>query len=199
MKHLKMLGLSMLAGSALMAFGGGSASATTLTCTEPAGTKTTCKVGTKMSASVQSESSLLLRAGFAEITCSGGTTEDEISSAGGAEKPVTGKIVQLSYTGCGSATVDVLSKGSGEIEVGATGNAGSLRAFGSEITFGVLGTSCVYGGGSGTKIGTVTGGSPAKITISAKVPKISGGFLCANPAEWTGSYTVTSPTWLGID
>jgi len=35
-----------------------------------------------------------------------------------------------------------------------------------------------------------------KVTLAVKtqLPKISGSFLCANPAEWTASYVVISPS-----
>ena len=47
MKYLKTVGLAAMAVGVLMAFvGAGSASATELTCTEPAGTKVMCPTGT---------------------------------------------------------------------------------------------------------------------------------------------------------
>jgi hypothetical protein len=49
MKYVKTLGLAALAAAALLAlFGAGSASATQLTCTEPAGTKVFCPVGAEI-------------------------------------------------------------------------------------------------------------------------------------------------------
>jgi hypothetical protein len=179
---LKMIGLAAFAAMALMAFAS-TASATVLT--SPSGTEYTGAL--KSSAT----GSLLLKAGFAEITCTastvGGTVETNTTVA-------KGKITELTFSSCGSSTVDVLSKGSLEVASG-----GSVKAIGSEVTVSALGTSCVYGGGTGTTLGTLTGGTTAKLAIKAQLTKVSGGFLCASPAEWTGNYSVTTPDTLLVD
>jgi len=76
--------------------------------------------------------------------------------------------------------------------------SGEVKAIGSEVTISALGTSCVYGGGPtpGTKLGTLAAGATATLSIRAQVPKISGGFSCASPGEWTGKYAVTTPDTL---
>jgi hypothetical protein len=182
MKYLKIIGLAMMAAGASLAFAN-TASATVLT--SPSGTEYTSSF--KASAT----GSLLLKAGFAEITCTassvGGTVESNTTVS-------RGNTAEGSFTSCGSSTVDILSGGSLEVSSG-----GSVKAVGGEVTVSALGTSCVYGGGTGTTLGTLTGGTTAKLTIKAQLPKISGGFLCASPAEWTGNYSVTTPDTLLVD
>lgn len=189
MKHLKIVGLAVVVAAAFMALAG-SASANVLT-KEPG-----VNLATGTTITSTAGSSLLLKAGFANITCTSSTVAGNVSS--NTATSAGGAISTLSYSNCGSATVDTLANGSLEIKSG-----GEVRGSGSEVTTSVLGTSCVYGTGAGTKIGTATGStsatSDASLTISASLPKISGGFACANPASWSGTYTVTSPTPLYID
>ena len=67
----------------------------------------------------------------------------------------------------------------------------------------VLGTSCVYGTSTGTTLGTAVSGTTttdATLSINANLTLIkSEGFGCANPANWSGSYKVTTPTPLIFD
>jgi hypothetical protein len=187
MKHLKMLGLAFVATAALMAFAG-PASATTVT--SPASTEYTGDF------TLTATSSLLMQAGFANVTCTQSTVKGRIESNGGAT--AGGKISTLSFSGCGETTFDVLVNGSLSIEATGEGK-GIVRGSGSQWTTAFLGISCVYGTTTNTPLGALTGGTPAKLAINASLPKISGSFLCANPASMTGSYTVTSPGTLLID
>jgi hypothetical protein len=181
MKHLKMLGLALVAAASLMAFAG-SASAAVLT--SPAGTDYT---GTLESTATES---LLLKAGFANITCTASTVSGAVKTN---TTVAEGAITTLSFSNC-NATVDVLKNGSLKVASG-----GAVTGSGSEVTVSALGTSCVYGTGAGTSLGTLKGGTPASLTINASLPKISGGFACASPAGWSGKYTVTQPTTLLVD
>lgn len=210
MKYLKMLGLAVVAAAAVMAFvGAGSASATTLTCTNPegSGTKVVCPAGTEIVATA--ESSLLLKAGFANITCTESTVGGKTSNAGSSTETVKGAIETLTFNGC-NATVTVIKKGTLEIHThteGVTNSIGTVTGAGSEVTVSTLGVSCVYGT-SNTDIGTLTGsphttstgvGPTATFDINANLPKISGGFACASPAAWEGKYKITKPDWLDVD
>jgi hypothetical protein len=205
MKYLKMLGLAAVAAAGLMAFvGAGSASATTLTCTNPPGTKVVCPAGTTIESTATS--SLLLKAGFAEITCTASTVKGKTSNAGSTTETVKGPIETLTFTSCGSSTVDVIKNGSLEIHTdteGVTDGNGTVTGTGSEVTVSAFGTSCVYGTPEPKDLGTLKGssntGGTATFTISASLSKVSGGFLCANPAAWSGSYKVTNPDWLDVD
>lgn len=185
MKQLKMLGLSALAVMALIA-PAGQASASV---TSPAGTEYT---GT-LEASITH--SFLLKAGFAEITCSLSVLKGKVENNIGTF--AIGKISTLSFNFC-NATVHVLSNGS--LEIFSTGaGKGDLRGYNTQITVATMGVSCVYGTTTQTPIGTITGGTQAVMSIAASLPKISGGFLCANPASWTGAYKLTAPHELLVD
>jgi hypothetical protein len=137
------------------------------------------------------ESSVKVKAGFAEFECTegslGGSVEtNSATSAGGA-------LTTLTFSNCGSGTVDTLKKGSISVASG-----GAVTGYAAEITFSAFLTSCVYGW-TGTPLGVISSGGPATQKISGTFPKISGGFLCANPATWTAAYKVTKPSTLHID
>jgi hypothetical protein len=185
MKHLKMLGLFAMAAAALMAFAGG---ASAQTFTSPAGTEYTGA----FSASLVGSS--LMKAGFGETTCTTGTINGNWTTNNNTE--VSGSITGISFSNCGSFTIDTLNN-NGTLTI--LKGTHSATATGVEITKSSAGVSCVYGfGTTSTPLGTTSNsgeGSTAKVMLSvnAKLPKISGGFLCASPAAWTAGYRVTSP------
>lgn len=190
MKHIGMLSLAL---AALAVFAANASAAPALT--SPAGTEYTGELN------ATAESSLLLKAGFANITCTVSTVAGKVET--NDEKRASGKITTLSFSNC-NATVDTLSNGSLEITTNGLGeNKGTVTGSGSEVTVGLFGTSCIYGTKSNTTIGTATGSasstSSATVSFSANLPLIAGGFACANPAVWTGSYTLTKPVPLFID
>jgi hypothetical protein len=184
MKHIKMLGFAVMAAAALMAFAGSASANPVLT--SPAGTAYTGEINATASGS------LLLKAGFANITCTSSTVAGKVTTNNTTH--AAGAISTLTYSNCGGATVTTITKGSLTVAP-----KGAVSGSGSEVTVAVFGTSCVYGTKTGTALGTLTGGTPAKMTINANLPLVSGGFGCANPANWSGSYTVTKPTTLLVD
>jgi hypothetical protein len=190
MKHLKMLGLAAIAAMALMAFGAGTASATTLF-TDSAKTIHYAK-GTSVSGSLTTGTSAILTDGNKNelITCTESTVSGKTTETSG--KPLGGPIDQLTFNKC-SGTVVVVSKGSLSIEY-TSGSNGSVSGSGSEVTVGIFGTSCTYGTGTGTKLGSITGGVEPKLNIAAvNLSKTAGGFLCPSSAGWDAEYTVTTP------
>jgi hypothetical protein len=66
------------------------------------------------------------------------------------------------------------------------------------VTLGIFGTSCTYGTGEGTELGTITGGTSPHLTITATIPRIAGGFLCPSTGVWHATFVVTSPHELHI-
>ncbi|HYH53558.1 MAG TPA: hypothetical protein VD761_05455 [Solirubrobacterales bacterium] len=190
MKHLKMLGLALVAAAAFMAFASSASAQPTLT--SPANVDYTGNI------TATAEGTHLVQAGFANITCTTSTIAFTVTTNNTTK--ASGSITTYDTSGC-NATVITLKNGSVEITPNSpTGsNKGTVKGSGSEVTVSTLGVSCVYGTGAGTTLGTVTGGNPATIAVSASLPKISGGFLCASPASWTTTYTVTSPKPLIID
>jgi hypothetical protein len=194
MKHVKMLGLAVVAAMALMAFAG-SASATVLT--SPAGTQYKGEIN----ASAEPGTSLLLKAGFANITCTQSTVAGTPTNFGGAAATVSGPLSTLTFSSC-NATVTVLKKGTLEIHAIGTGPNGTLTSSGAEVTVATGGVSCTYGT-TNTDIGTLTGSKnlgvkTATMDISANLTKTAGGFLCASPAAWEGAYVVTKPDYLDV-
>jgi autotransporter translocation and assembly factor TamB len=129
-----------------------------------------------------------LQAGFANITCQNETWAGKVETT---TTPTIG-INSLSVTGCASSIVTVLKRGSLQIHHEGE-HKGNVTISGLEITVAVGSTSCVYGGTVSNGI-TMIGGNPASIiTKETQIPKVAGGFLCANPARWTAHFEITSP------
>ncbi|MGN6201275.1 MAG: hypothetical protein ACTHNY_02580 [Solirubrobacterales bacterium] len=185
MKHQKMFGLLALAAASLMAFA--SSASATPTLTSPAGTEYTGALEATMTPGTSS----VMKAGI-ETTCTGSTATGTVTTntevrAGGAGSITTEK-----------CSKDMVTLKGGELTIFPSG---TVFAIGNEVTVNdtSLGISCVYGGGAspGTDIGTLIGGSPAKISINTtKLKKISGSFFCASEGTWTSNYTVTKPSSL---
>jgi len=189
MKNLKMLGLVVMAAASMMAFAG---SASAATFTSPTGTEYTGAVDATL------EGSALLKAGFAEDTCTESTAAGEITTNN--DTHAAGPFTIIAFVKC-SLTTHVLSS-TGTLTIAKSNTA--VSGTGVEVTVSALGTSCVYGLGAGTALGTATNtsvGGVDKVTlaIKASLSKISGGFACANPASWTANYIVTTPTSSFVD
>lgn len=190
MECMKMLGLLAVATVSLMAFAG-TASATL---TESAGDIT--DVNEPIHAS---SSGAIAFDGSVTISCQKSTVGGEISSAGGTSGPIN----TMSFTECGSTTIEVKNGGSFSIE-SIGGGKGTLKWTGTELTILThsffLGTwHCMYSTNN-THVGTVTGGSPATHSIgSAPLPITLTDSLCGEDMELTGSYTFTQPIPLLID
>src|SRR3954447_2352364 len=142
MKHVKMLGLLVMATASLMAFAS-SASAAVLE--SPAGTEYTSTIH----ATLATPDSALLKAGI-EDTCGESTVNGKVTT--NTASVASGAITTLSFGDC-TKTTTVLKPGSLSIATG-----GAVTASGNEVTVFDLGVSCVYGGGTGTKLGTLKGG-----------------------------------------
>jgi hypothetical protein len=201
MKHLKMLGLLVMAAASLMAF---ASSASAATFTSPTGTAYTGAV----TASLEAGSTALLRAGFAELTCTTGTVAGNVTTNN--EEHATGPTTSVSF---GSATTPCTGP-QGAPKVTTNSSVGTLTikkgthvvtGTGVDVTNEVLGISCTYGMGTGTTLGTATnttvgGVDRVTLAINAKLPGTpENGFFCGNPATWTANYVVTSPSPSFVD
>jgi len=184
MKHVRIFGLLTLAAASLMAFASSASGAPTLT--SPSGTEYTGFV----EATLESGSSALLKAGI-EDTCTASLVAGPIITNN--ETHARGSVEQagLKFEKC---TKDTATLRGGELTISS---AGVVTAFGFEVTVNDtgLGFSCIYGGGpTGTALGTLTPGTPAKLNASTtKLKKISGSFFCASEGTWTANYVVTTP------
>ena len=214
MKYVKMLSLAAVAAMALMAFLGASSASATVLCSE-AGRTTNCSeenkekgivskdyaASTTISASLDSGTSAILKTtgGLVENTCTTSTVEGPTANTGGATATVTGTVAQnkLTFSNC-SNTTDVTAGGELEIHwISGTDN-GTLTAKNFEVTQVLSGITCTYGAGTGTDLGTVTGGNPATLDVNAVVNKTAGSFACPSTAVWVANYTVTGPTPLYV-
>ncbi|HEX5990077.1 MAG TPA: hypothetical protein VFY75_07685 [Solirubrobacterales bacterium] len=130
------------------------------------------------------------------VNCKKSTTEGTVESHG---ESVTagGKLSSLTFSEC-SNTVTVLSAGSLEIHATSEGK-GTVTSSGAKITIhGPFGINCLYET-SNTDVGTLTGGTPAKIDVdSALIPRTGDSVFCGSSGEWTGSYTVATPANLQV-
>jgi hypothetical protein len=198
MKYVKMLGLTAIAATALMAFiGAGTASATVLCknnlntekCSEryPAGTKLEAKlIGTAK-----------LDTSFKTVTCNKvspgtGTMETE----GSATTTPFGKNGTGTYEEC-NCEIKVLKEGSLEIHQIAGTDNGTLTESGGEVTMtcsSIFGNvHCIYGSGANVDGGELKGGNPAKEVVSLNIPRLPTNSICSEEAVLTGEYEITSP------
>jgi hypothetical protein len=195
MKYLKMLGLAAVAAAAVMAFvGAGTASAESTLCkvtVDPCPEASRYGAGTVIKAQLEAGTHATLHAGFAEITCKKSTVEGKIETA----TTPSGKITSLTFTECGTAVVKVLKTGTLTAHHTSAHN-GNLTVSGVEVTIEQNGVHCIYGGNITTGLALTASSSsttPATMNSTAKIPLLSGGFFCANPANWTAKYEVTTP------
>ncbi|HEV2858726.1 MAG TPA: hypothetical protein VGW80_10025 [Solirubrobacterales bacterium] len=202
MKYLKILGLAAVAAAALMAFAG-SASATVLCNNNTSTTACTSKVtaGTAIKSELNGGSATLeTTGGTVLVTCTGSTVAGTVENAGGSAATVGGKITALTWSGC-SKEVKTLVNGELEIHHIAGTDNGTLTAKNTQVTVNGLfeNESCIYGAGTGTDLGTLVGGAPATLSISALVKRQTGsGALCPAETRWTASYKVTAPNPLYV-
>jgi hypothetical protein len=185
MKYVKMLGLLAVAAAALMAFAGTAAA-----------TVVTGEGGTYTSTISAESKNSKLHGSFITVECSSSSVGGKVESHG-SSVTAEGKISSLSFSGC-NYTVTIKSKGS-LIAHATSGGNGTLTSTGAEIAIHTSVGECVFTT-SGTKIGTVKGGSPAILDIeSSSIPRTGGSFFCGSSGTWTGDYTVSTPKSLSLD
>lgn len=189
MKQLSKSAIATLSAMALVAFTATSAPATTL---EVAGA--TKSESVTIAASLKSGTSALLKdtLGITANTCTESTAEGKTSSPY-TGTTVTGPIETLTFGKCTREPVVVHKAGTLHISHIAGTTNGTATSSGAEVTvpspFGTL--NCKTG--ESTHLGTLTGGKEghAEIHINATIP-------CGLSTKWTATYTVTSPTGLGV-
>jgi hypothetical protein len=190
MKYVKILGLLAVAAAALMAF---AASASATTVTSPTGSKTTPTIH-----AVSEGGHVVLANSNANIECAS-TVEGTVESHG---EGVTarGRITALTFSSCTNGwtvTVDNLGGLEAHWTSGYNGTVTSSETTVSATLHTIFGTiHCRYLT-SNTDIGTLTGGNPATLDISASIPFHSGGGLCGSGnSAWSGKYLLTGTFYL---
>jgi hypothetical protein len=211
MKYVKMLGLAAVAAAALMAFVGASTASATVLCKvqgegSGASTGTTCPAnqaygaGTKIKASLVSGTKAKLKTEFKTIECEESSVEGETSSEGGAGESITGPEGKLSFGKC-NCEVKVFKAGTLSTSWISGTHNGTLTSTGSETTttcntiFGSV--HCIYVT-ENDDLGTLTGGTMAKLDANASIPRLPTNGLCSAEANWTAEYTVTAPEPLWV-
>lgn len=196
-KHLRSLGLVAAAAMALMALiGAGSASATVL-CSAATTSECATYGGPVIDASLTETSKLSTTGGTVLDECASGTIEGAPSNIGSSSETVSVPIGELTWASC-SKTTDTVSKGELEIHwISGTDN-GTVTGKNVSFTANTIFGSCTYGTGTALDLGTLEGGKPATLKVSAVLVKIAGGFGCPAEAKWLASYSVTSPQPLYI-
>jgi hypothetical protein len=194
MKHLKILGIAVLAAAALTTLAGaGSASATTLCKTATSPCSEYWPLGTKFDFSLQGtglwEDPFKIK--FQECTSATFTTVN--TNTVGAS---VGMKVEVIHWGnpestC-TRTTDLLAWGEMKVEwLSGTAN-GTLKDIGTEWTVG----ECTYGFPEWTTLGTLKGGNPATVEIEATVLPLKG--TCTTKYKWTAKFSI-SPSPLYIE
>jgi hypothetical protein len=183
MKYIKSLGLFAVA-AAMMAFAS-SASATTLTDSSGSSTPKVHFVAANKHIEIHNN--------IVNIQCNSilsGTVPT--ATEGGAGKSVSWTLATASFSECTNEwVVDTVAAGSLEMhykEPKGTHNVGTLTSTGMKLTATRAGLSCIYETNK-TPLGTVTGGEPATLAVSANIPRVGGSFLCGGAlAAMTGTY-----------
>jgi hypothetical protein len=197
MNRLKTLVSTAALGLMLLALAAGSASATILT----DASKNQLKTGTPVTA--VSEGKTTLHPPFGSISCEESHFGGKTTNDGATGTSVNIGLESLTWSKC-NATATVLKRGTLSI-TSTSGNNGTLRSSGTELTIEFFGTHCIFST-SNTILGTITGsattGSNATLDISATITRSGGssGAFCGASAAWTGAYKFTAPSsTLNID
>src|SRR5690348_796551 len=186
MKHLKMFAFAAMAAAALMALVGvGSASAET----ELFSGNTTLGTDQTISSSLESGTTARLQSTSEALTdtCTESSVSGTTTSVKATEATIGGKITTLSFGNCAFTThPDEL--GFFSVETIGSGPDGTLRGSHTTVTITISGATCIYGTGTGTHLGTVTGftGKNATIDINAVLneqPPLK--ILCPDTTRWT--------------
>ncbi|HEU4739313.1 MAG TPA: hypothetical protein VFS54_09580 [Solirubrobacterales bacterium] len=185
MKYVRTLGLLVVAAAAMLSFAA-NASADTWTTTTSKGTVETPTVHW-----VNEGGHVTLQNPIATISCS--LTKVETVTTHEKGKPVLAHLNELTTTGCtNSWHITTVTGGTTSAEA----SNGELKSSGARVEMTRLGVKCFYEtAGGGTKIGTVTGGSPATLHIEASLPIGSGssGLCGTSNVKMEGSLVSTEP------
>lgn len=203
MKFIKLLGLAAVAATALMAVVvTGTASATTLTCTNPPGTKVVCPKPLIIQG-IKSEGRWVAHLAIGNVECEEYSAEANITETGSSTTTISGSMTATSFSKC-NATVTVLSNGSIEIHSAGETN-GTVTSTGTEITVEFAGFHCILKTKS-TTIGTFTSTpstrrGKATFDTGGTVPRSGGrsGAFCGSTAELTEQDEIGNPAWLEVD
>jgi hypothetical protein len=202
MKHLKMLGLAVVAAAALMAFvGAGVASATVLCHNSAAPCSSKWPLGTETEFIVKPGTTAKWFSGINTLmTCTGGQLKAKITNAGSSSETVKTSVGagDFSWSSC---NVNQKTLEGGELEThsitATTNGTMTMKGFAFEMNTMQFGT-CIYTAGTTpVELGTLTASKTgeAVIDIIAKLTKKAGSnALCPTTIEWWEEWTQTKPS-----
>ena len=213
MKHLKMLGLAVLAAMALTALvGAGTASAKAgVLCSNAQATGCTAPwpVGTVIDFSLKTGTSAKLTntAGETLDTCTTATVKGKLTANPGATGTATGENTSITWGSAGTPctwTTTTTKLGKLSVEAESTHGSGWVYADETiEVTISIpsfLGGPCLYGVAAGTTLGTISEGKSGVSTFTAnavaKRNTNNGVHPCLPGTEtalWVAEYTLTEP------
>jgi hypothetical protein len=191
MNHMKILGLLAVAAATLMAFAA-TASATTLT----------SPTGTSYTGEIHATSGETTLHGVVTVTCNSSTVAASIQSHG-SSVTVSGAVTTLSFSDC-NQPLTVELNGSLIVHTDSQNSDGNATVTSNGMTILIhttLGTTCNYRTEE-TDIGTLTSshntGGHAILDVDAVIFRHTGSIFCGSNAEWTGQYTITTPSTLYV-
>lgn len=182
MNQSRMLACAVAAAAVMSMALGTSASATTLT--SPAGTSYTGTV------KATAEDFQVIES-FAALPCGHSAFEFKVEQHG-ASATVLGQVSNLTYSKC---TFPMTVKRPGKFEIHS---GGTVTWTGAEIVQHSNVGECIFTTQS-TTVGTLTGGSTARLDFNATMPRTGGSFVCGNSKVFKGTYIVSSPAPLLVD
>jgi hypothetical protein len=196
MKQLKLLGLVGLAVIPILLFAGAGTSSATVLCKT---TATPCESSYEKEATINASLSgtavLTNTEGVIMDSCSSGSAEVVVTSAGGEALQAAGKVTSLTWGGC-STTTHTIEKGNLSIQHIAGTDNGTVVGTGFNIAVTYKGLSCHYGLGGGVDLGVLRGRENPILEIAAVVSKVEGSVECPADAFWYANYKLSEPLYI---
>jgi hypothetical protein len=200
MRYTKLIGLTSLAALVLFALWGGGSAAASVACKVDTHfyTAYTCPAAQLWPANTvittTLEGSSTVKNGSTTLSsCTGGKFTSTIVNAGSSTSTVTGSNTTVDLESC-TSSIHTENLGSFEIHHISGTADGTVTTSGMVIGNTVFGTNCLYETGSGKDLGTLSGGSPASLSINASLNESEPRkFICPDTATWTAKWIATSP------
>ena len=148
--------------------------------------------GRAIDLSLKSKTTMALKStgGALEATCTGGTINGKRGTQ--TSSTVSIELSEWGWSNC-SQTTDAVAAGSLEIHHIVGTHNGTVTGKGTEWTFEISGVKCTYGTGTGTDLGTLTGGAEPAVDVFAVINKTAGSFLCPSTIVFEAEFAVTEP------
>jgi len=207
MKHLKILGLTAIAASALMAFAGTGTASASVVCSTTVSPCPQAQRWPNSAVDFSSENSAGTGAGkvvfedpFGFVTNECESTIQGTLTNGSSTATTTLSGITWTWSNC-IRVAKTINTGTLEIHNIAGTSNGTVTASGFTVTivepeiFGGGEVSCVYESGTGLDLGTLTEGNPATMDVSTTLTlDVGQPAECSSTKKWTAKYKATSPS-----